>query len=78
MTAESLKLRCLRCTVKCKKCNGVGAPWNNSASPPCDECKGTGKVPFTWLRRTDDAPKCCPACKSRYWNELREKKEENK
>lgn len=27
----------------CEKCNGVGAPWNNSASVPCDSCLGTGK-----------------------------------
>jgi hypothetical protein len=30
--------------VKCQKCNGVGAPWNNSASVPCDLCGGTGIV----------------------------------
>lgn len=30
--------------VKCLKCNGVGAPWNNSASVPCDLCGGTGVV----------------------------------
>ena len=30
--------------VLCPKCKGIGAPWNNSASIPCDECGGTGKV----------------------------------
>lgn len=27
----------------CEECNGVGAPWNNSASVPCGSCLGTGK-----------------------------------
>lgn len=26
----------------CAACNGVGAPWNNSASVPCPECGGSG------------------------------------
>ena len=26
----------------CVACNGVGAPWNNSASVPCPECGGSG------------------------------------
>src|ERR1035441_368638 len=26
----------------CGKCKGVGAPWNNSASVPCEDCGGTG------------------------------------
>lgn len=30
--------------VKCPDCNGVGAPWNNSASVPCKRCGGTGKI----------------------------------
>ena len=29
----------------CGKCKGVGAPWNNSASVPCDDCGGTGTSP---------------------------------
>ena len=29
----------------CPKCKGIGAPWNNSASVPCTECEGTGRVP---------------------------------
>ena len=47
MTAESLKLRCLRCN-------------------------------HSWLRRTDDAPKCCPNCKSRLWAQERQPREEGK
>ncbi len=27
---------------KCSQCNGVGAPWNNSASVPCTACDGDG------------------------------------
>lgn len=26
----------------CSKCKGVGAPWNNSSSVPCDACDGDG------------------------------------
>jgi hypothetical protein len=26
----------------CPKCKGIGAPWNNSASVPCDDCGGSG------------------------------------
>lgn len=28
----------------------------------------------SWLRRSDDAPKCCPNCKSRLWAQERKEK----
>jgi len=34
----------LKSSEKCPKCNGVGAPWNNSSSVPCDQCGGSGRI----------------------------------
>jgi DnaJ-class molecular chaperone len=43
---EATRLRANEKKLKpCGKCKGVGAPWNNSASVPCDDCGGTGTSP---------------------------------
>lgn len=37
----------------CGKCNGVGAPWNNSSSIPCVDCGGSGKRSVPGARLLD-------------------------
>lgn len=31
--------------MPCPDCNGIGAPWNNSASILCERCCGSGRIP---------------------------------
>lgn len=36
----------------------------------CDKCN------YTWLNRIKKKPKQCPHCKSKQWNEIQEKREQ--